>query len=114
MRRDYLIAIILAVAAFPAGAALMVAPEYHHLTGVAVPLTFWGGTGLFSALILLAAIIAWRGREKPPALSRYREFPRDTPLLDAIWRVYMGEWAKREKIEMGDNPNSNPKALKLA
>lgn len=33
MRRDFQIAIVLAVAALPAGTALMAAPEYLHLGG---------------------------------------------------------------------------------
>jgi hypothetical protein len=65
MRRDYLIAIVLAIAAFPAGAALMVAPEDLHLSGRAVPVTFWGGTALFGTLILVAAIIALRAEREP-------------------------------------------------
>lgn len=61
MRRDLLIAIILAVSAIPAGAALMVAPEYLHLTGASVPITFWGGIGLTAGLIVAAAVVALRG-----------------------------------------------------
>jgi hypothetical protein len=61
MRRDHLIAIILAATAFPIGAVGVVAPEYLHLTGAAVSLTFWGGIGLALALIALAAITALWG-----------------------------------------------------
>jgi hypothetical protein len=43
MRRDYLIAILLAVSAIPLGAAMMIAPEYLHLSGYFVPAT-WGGS----------------------------------------------------------------------
>jgi hypothetical protein len=64
MRRDFLIAIILAIAAFPAGVALMVAPQYLHLTGIAVPLAFWGGLILFLLLVGLAAFVALRGEAK--------------------------------------------------
>ena len=71
MRRDYLIAIILAVAALPAGAALMVAPEYLHLTGLAVPITFWGGIGLAVALIASAAVTALWGEAIATWLKRY-------------------------------------------
>jgi hypothetical protein len=120
MRRDYLIAILLAVAAFPAGATLMVAPEYLHLTGVAVPLTFWGGIGLTAILILIAAAIAWRAKpqEAPkgkdrPAVSPYCNTPHDISLLDALWRVYMRIWGERKKVEMGDDPNANPETSNL-
>jgi amino acid transporter len=61
MRREYLIAIILAVAALPAGAALMVAPEYLHLTGLAIPATFWGGIAITIILIFTAIAVALRG-----------------------------------------------------
>jgi hypothetical protein len=64
MRRDYLIAIMLAVSAFPMGAALMVAPGYLNLSGSAIPLTFWGGIGLTLALICAAAIVALRGEAR--------------------------------------------------
>jgi hypothetical protein len=121
MRRDYLIAILLAVAAFPAGATLMVAPEYLHLTGAAVPLTFWGGIGLTAILILIAAAIAWRAKpqEAPkgkdrPAVSPYCNTPHDISLLDALWRVYMRIWGERKKVEMGDDPNANPETFKFA
>jgi hypothetical protein len=68
MRRDYLIAIILAFAGLASGAALMVAPEYLHLTGWTVPATFWGGIALTLLLLSLAGIVAWHGAEKvqPP------------------------------------------------
>ena len=67
MRRDFLIAIVLAVAALPAGTALMAAPEYLHLTGVALALTFWGGIGLTFVLIIAAIAIALRGESQSPA-----------------------------------------------
>src|SRR5580704_16797772 len=99
MRRDLLIAIMLAVAALPAGAALMVAPDYLHLTGIAIPLTFWGEIGLTVVLILIAGVLAWRARPQEtskgndhPAFSPHCVIPHDTPLLDAIWRVFMGAW----------------------
>jgi hypothetical protein len=41
--------------------ALMVAPEYLHLSGVAIPLVFWGGIALTVALILAAAVVALHG-----------------------------------------------------
>jgi hypothetical protein len=109
MRRDYIIAIILAIAAIPAGATLMVAPDYLHLTGWEVPATFWGGIGLTTALILAAAIVAWRSERKPPApaVSPHSEAPRDVSLLDAIWRVFMGTWGDRKKFWDGGDPNGN-------
>ena len=42
----------------------MAAPEYLHLSGLAVPLAFWGGIALFLTLIAAAAIIALRGEAK--------------------------------------------------
>jgi len=70
MRRDYLIAIILAIAALPAGAALSVAPEYLHLSGAAVRITFLGGFALTVTLFFVAAIIARRAeRESRPNMA---------------------------------------------
>lgn len=66
MRVDFKIALILALAALPAGAALMVAPEYLHLSGIIVPLTFWGGIVLSVVLILIAGIIALRAEREAP------------------------------------------------
>jgi hypothetical protein len=51
MRRDFQIAIVLAVAAIPAGTALMAAPEYLHLAGQSLAATFWGGVILTVLLI---------------------------------------------------------------
>ena len=42
----------------------MVAPEYLHLSGAAVPITFFGGIALFLALIVAAIIVALRGEKK--------------------------------------------------
>jgi hypothetical protein len=42
----------------------MVAPEYLHLSGVAIPITFWGGIALAVVLICAAAIVALRGEAK--------------------------------------------------
>jgi hypothetical protein len=72
MRRDYLIAILLAVAAFPAGASLMVAPVYLHLIGWQIPATFWGGIGLASLLIIAAIIVALRGEKQAPPVGHKR------------------------------------------
>jgi hypothetical protein len=73
MRRDYLLAIILMVAAIPGGAALMAAPEYLHLTGTPLALTFWGGVLLTLLLLFLAMAVALRGEsQSPPAGHRQR------------------------------------------
>jgi hypothetical protein len=66
MRRDFQLAIILAVAAIPAGTALMAAPEYLHLTGSALAAAFWGGIALTAVLIVLAVAIALRGEAQAP------------------------------------------------
>jgi hypothetical protein len=66
MRRDFQLAIILAIAAIPAGTALMAAPEYLHLTGNALAATFWGGAILTALLIVLALAIALRGEAQAP------------------------------------------------
>lgn len=97
MRRDYLIAILLGVAAIPLGAALMVATDYLHLSGYLVPLTFWGGIALAVALITVAILIALRGeRSESRAVSRRSHEPRNVPLHEAIWRVHLGRWGERE------------------
>jgi len=67
MRQDYFVAIILALAAIPAGTALMAAPEYLHLTGPYLALTFWGGVLLTLLLIFFAIAVALRGDAKSPA-----------------------------------------------
>ncbi len=98
MRRDYLIAILLAVSAVPLGAALMVAPEYLHLPSELVPLTFWGGIALALALIFTAATVAWRGDRRPrdeTAVSPRSHEPRNVSLSDAIWRIHLGRWDDR-------------------
>lgn len=105
MRRDYLIAILLAVAAIPLGAAMMAAPDYLHLSGYLVPLTFWGGIALGSTLILAAALIALHGERTSEnwAVSPYSNAPRDVPLIDAIWRAYLGRWDDRVKGANGES-----------
>ena len=42
----------------------MVAPEYLHVTGKAIPLTFWGGTVLFLLSIGAATTTAMREEAK--------------------------------------------------
>jgi MFS family permease len=66
MRRDYLIAIILALAAIPVGVVLMVAPEYLHLTGSEIPVAFWSGIGLSTLLIGSAVAVALNGEAGAP------------------------------------------------
>jgi hypothetical protein len=61
MRRDYLIAILLAVGALASGPTLMVAPEYLHIPEPIIPIVFWGGLGLTIVLTLAAIAIALRG-----------------------------------------------------
>lgn len=96
MRRDFLIAILLCIAAIPLGAALMVAPDYLHLSGYLVPLTFWGGIALSIALIVTAIFIAWRGeRFEDLAVSPRSHEPRNVPLHEAIWRAHLGHWGER-------------------
>lgn len=75
MRRNDLFAIILMVAAVPGGVALMAAPEYLHLTGIALAITFWGGVLLTLLLLFLAIAVALRGEAKsPPSGHRRRMF----------------------------------------
>jgi hypothetical protein len=78
MRRDYLIAIILAVSAIPGGTALMAAPEYLHLTGTSLAFTFWGGVVLTLILILAAVAVALRGEAQSPPKGHRRR-------MVAIW-----------------------------
>ena len=106
MRRDYLIAILLAVSAIPLGAAMMAAPDYLHLTGYFVALTFWGGIALTATLILVAAVIAWRGErmDEKSAVSPHSHAPRNVSLLDAIWRAHLGRWDDR--VDYGSDSNA--------
>jgi hypothetical protein len=72
MRREYQIAIVLAVATVPCGAGLAVAPEYLHLKGAALAATFWGGFALTLALIVLAFILALRAEAQTPPKGHRR------------------------------------------
>jgi hypothetical protein len=73
MRRDYQIAIVLAVAALAAGTALMAAPEYLHLGVQSLAVTFWGGVILTALLIVGAVAIALRGEaQAAPKGHSYR------------------------------------------
>jgi hypothetical protein len=62
MRKDYLITLTLAVAGIPLGVALMVAPEYLHLSRSWLAFAFWGGTGLTVTMIAAVAAIALKAR----------------------------------------------------
>ena len=107
MRRDYLIAILLAISAIPLGAALMVAPEYLHVPGELVPFTFWGGIALALALIFTAAAVAWRGEKRPrdeTAVSPRSHEPRNVSLIDAIWRIHLCRW--NDRVDCGDDPDA--------
>lgn len=75
----------------------MVAPDYLHLTGYFVPLTFWGGLALAATLISFAILIALRGEmsARNSAISPRSHEPRNVPLLDAIWRIHLGRWGDR-------------------
>jgi hypothetical protein len=61
MRRDYQIAILLAIAAIPAGIALMAAPDYIEVSKEHPGLFFWGGFILTICLVAAAIVIALRG-----------------------------------------------------
>jgi hypothetical protein len=114
MRRDYLIAILLAVSAIPLGAALMVAPDYLHLPSQFVPLTFWGGIALALALIFTAAAIAWRGERKlhdETAVSPRSNAPRNVSLIDAIWRIRLGRWD--ERVDFSDDASAEKDFYKI-
>jgi hypothetical protein len=43
-----------------------------------------------------------------PKISPYSDTNHDVPLIDAIWRVFMGVWDEGHKVEMGDDPNRYP------
>lgn len=94
MRREYVIAILLAVSAVPLGAALMVAPDYLHLAGYLVPFTFWGGISLAILLIVTAGAIAGRGERSAhsSAISYRSHESRNVLLSEAIWRAHVGRW----------------------
>lgn len=64
MRRDYVIAILLALAAIPIAIAAVVAPSYFpNMAPWAVDFAFLGGCGAALILLLLAALVAIRHRE---------------------------------------------------
>jgi hypothetical protein len=49
-----------------------------------------------------------RPRVIAPKISPYSDTNHDVPLIDAIWRVFMGVWDEGHKVEMGDDPNRYP------
>jgi hypothetical protein len=64
MRKDYVIAILLAIAAIPAGAALMAAPlKFEHLQPWVIDSCFYGGIGLTLVLIASAVFVAVHGEK---------------------------------------------------
>jgi hypothetical protein len=73
MRRDFQIAILLALAAIPAGVALMAAPYYaEEALKAFAPQCFWGGLGLTVFLIIFAFVIAIRGEAAEPRIGHKR------------------------------------------
>ena len=65
MRQDYLIAIILAIAAVPAGVAVMPAPlKFENLSRRMVNICFYGGIAVTIALFALAVAIAMFAEER--------------------------------------------------
>ncbi len=67
MRRDFQFALLLALAALPAGMALMAAPYYAEATLKAYASEFfWGGIFVTAILIFVAVIIGLRGEANRP------------------------------------------------
>jgi len=58
MRKDFQIALLCAVSAFPLGLAMSVAPDYFPALKVYPGIFFWGGSSLTMFLLALAAVIA--------------------------------------------------------
>jgi hypothetical protein len=72
MRKDFQIAILLALAAVPAGVALMSAPEYIPILKDYPAPFFWGGLILATGFIGAAITIALRGEASEPRLGHRR------------------------------------------
>jgi len=72
MRRDFQIAILLALAAIPAGVALMAAPEYIGILKEYPGPFFWGGFALTAGLFGAAIAIAFRGEAAEPESGHRR------------------------------------------
>ena len=98
MRRDHLIAIILWIAAIPCGAALMVAPEYLHLSGATQAAVFWSGVFVAAILFVLAIAIAVRGETQsaPKGHGRRMALIASAVVFGAIFIIY-SIWAFVEK-----------------
>lgn len=72
MRRDYIIAMLLAISAIPTGAALMAAPlKFEHLPIWAIDLCFFGGIILTFGLIVGATVVALHA-ERPDKPEEHR------------------------------------------
>src|ERR1700730_1337483 len=72
MRKDFQIAVLLALAALPAGVALMAAPDYIPLLKEYPGPFFWGGLILAAGLIAAAITIAVRGEASEPRAGHRR------------------------------------------
>src|ERR1700730_14099977 len=72
MRIRFQMAILLALAALPAGVALMAAPEYISILKEYPGPFFWGGLILASGLILAAIVIAVHGEASEPKAGHRR------------------------------------------
>jgi hypothetical protein len=72
MRKDFQIAILLALAAIPAGVALMAAPEYVGVLKEYPAPFFWVGLILAVGLIGAAIVIALRGEASEPRSGHRR------------------------------------------
>jgi hypothetical protein len=73
MRKDFQVAILLALAAIPAGVVLMVAPYYAEAALKEYAAQFvWGGLSLTALFILAAIIIAVRGEAAEPRVGHKR------------------------------------------
>jgi hypothetical protein len=82
MRRDLLIAILLAVAAFPLGAALTAAPLlFEHPPHWLLEVSFYAGGPVALALIVLATMSAMRGDAENAKKGRRR---RMLPIIGMI------------------------------
>jgi len=96
MRRDYLLAILLWIAALPWAVALMSVPQYLRLSEQAAATVFWSSVALTIVLILIAIAVALRrqieGTEErsgvTPAEIAYNVGIAATLIawLAAIWR----------------------------
>lgn len=73
MRRDYQIAILLGLSAFPTGIALMAAPYYAEaLLKQYAAGCFWAGLGLTVILLVAAIVLALKGEASEPQKGHRR------------------------------------------